>query len=287
MGCVAMTEDMPEVRFVGYPDGDRRFVPEIGLELGTFTQEPGGNFPALKWHIPLNCRGPFRPDQLANFDAEHSYTVDKYGYVKCLARTADDKPCSKQAQNRWPRCVVHGGRLHPLDKLLAETGEPETEVPMNRYQMFLAGHLTVDDLDDEELMAFGFRDAKGKLFKPKNIPRDMVTAFTRAIFDRSLDKLKTSALEAANTLAGIMADPSVDPSVRRLCAESILDRTVGKAPLLVSISANAAWETIFESISAKPLQEAIDVEFTEEKTSALPQSVMPPNTNDPETGAPL
>jgi hypothetical protein len=136
--------------------------------------------------------------------------------------------------------------------------------------MFLAKQITVEDLDDDELMSFGFRKADGKLFKPKNVPREMVTAFTKAIFDRSLDKLKTSALSAANVLSMLMVDPSVDASVRRQCAESILDRTVGKAPLLVTLSGEKPWEAIFEAISPKPLNgNYLDVE---EVATQLPAS---------------
>lgn len=258
-----MTESMPEVRYVGVPDGPKHFVPEFGIEVDTFTQEPGGRFPALRWHVPLNMRGPFRPEMLANYDSEKEYRVDKSGWVLCLDKTLEDKPCLKKAMNRYPRCTSHGGRLHPLDKLIEETGEIEALEPMNRYQQFLAKQITIDDLDDEELMSFGFRKANGKIFKPKNIPRDMVTAFTRAIFDRSLDKLKSSALQAANTLAALMVDETVEPSVRRQCAESILDRTVGKAPLLVSINTNAVWEQVFESISAVPVIDADVIEPSE------------------------
>lgn len=278
-----MTEGMPEVRFVGIPDGPKRFVPELGIEVATFTQEPGGKSPALGWHVPLNMRGPFKPNMLANFDSEYDYRVDQFGWALCCRKIKKDGvevACKRKAMNRYPRCAAHGGRLHPLDKLLTETGEPETEENMSRYQQFLAKQITVDDLDDEELMAFAFRKANGQLFRPKNIPRDMVTSFTRAIFDRSLDKLKTSALEAANTLATLMTDPSVEPSVRRQCAESILDRTVGKAPLLVSIQSAAPWETIFDAISVIPSHEVIEGDIADK---ALERPALPPDLKMPDT----
>ena len=274
-----MTEEMPEVRFVGYPDGPRKFVPEIGLELDTFTEPAGGKHPALNYHVPLNFRGPFKPEMLANFDAEYDYRVDQYGWALCCAKTQSDTACSRKAMNRYPRCVVHGGRLHPLDKLLTETGELETSEPLTRYQQFIAGQITCDDLDDEELMAFGFRKADGKIFKPKNVPRDMVTAFTAAIFARSLDKLKSSSLEAANTLVSLMSDPSVDANVRLRCATELLDRTLGKAPLVVSLNANAPWETVFESILVTP-PNVLDVE--EVPQAELTRPSLPPDVKPPE-----
>jgi len=254
-----VTDNAP-VRFVGYPDGEKVFVAEFGTEVGTFTQAPGGRHPALKHHVPLSLRGPFRAEQLANYDPTREYRTDPYGFVLCLAKTKqDDKLCIRKAVNRYPRCVVHGGRLHPMDLLVKETGEPETEATMSRYQLYLAGQITTDDLDDEELLGFGFRTPGGSIFKPKNITRDMVTAFTKELFGRSLEKLKTSSLTAAETLVSLMLDETVDANVRRQCAESILDRTLGKAPLQVSITATAPWETVFESI-AVTRQEPLDAE---------------------------
>lgn len=272
-----MNEPM-EIRFVGSPDGEQVLIPEVGLSVGTFTVPPGGNQPALNHHVPLNIRGTYRPGECANFDPDKQYRVDKLGFAMCLSTTLADELCKRKAVNRSGLCVVHGGRLHPLDRLQVETGEPETEVPLSRYQMFLVGQITVDDLDDDEIMSFGFRKADGKLFKPKNIPREMVTQFTKSIFERSLDKLKSSALEAANTLASIMVDSTVDASVRRLAAESILDRTVGKAPLLVTLNANAPWETVFEAIASKPVRDNyIEGEVVPEVTvPSLPPDVVPP-----------
>lgn len=271
--------ELGEIRFVGSPDGPSKFVAEIGLNVGTFVEPPGGTKPALNYHVPLNIRGVYRPGECANFDPDGAYRVDKLGFAMCTQYTAAEELCKRKATNRSWLCVTHGGRLHPLDRLQVDTDEPETEVPLSRYQMYLAGQITVEDLDDEEIMAFGFRKADGKIFKPKNIPREMVTAFTRSIFDRSLDKLKSSALQAANTLASIMVDSSVDASVRRLAAESILDRTVGKAPLLVSINANAPWEQVFEAIANRPLeQNYIEGEVVPDvSVPVLPPDVQPQN----------
>ena len=78
----------------------------------------------------------------------------------------------------------------------------------------------------------------------------MVQAFTKVIFDRSLDKMKGSALSAANTLAMLMEDPTVDANIRVKCATEILDRTLGKAPQLVSVTTDAPWEQVFEAIAS-------------------------------------
>ena len=247
------------IEFVGEPTGPSKYVPELGIETPTFV-EPGivpGGTPTLKHHVPVTFRGSFRPKDLANFDSNTEYRTDKYDMLLCYAKTKAGERCKRKAVNRFPRCNVHGGRLHPLDRVAVDpethnpdgTRKPDESKPLSRYQLFLAKKLTVDDLDDEELMNFGFRDANGRIFKPKNIPRDVVHTFTRGIYDRALHELKVNAVEATKTLASIMTDASVDAGIRLRAAEAILDRTLGKAPQVVAITGTAAWEEVFEGIA--------------------------------------
>ena len=238
------------VKFVGYPDGEKVFIAELGKEVGVFTQEVKTPFGCLKHHVPLNQRGPFRPQELANYDPNKEYRTNNYGYLLCYQKTAKNELCKGKAVNRWPRCGSHGGAVHPFDHIIREDKEPEDVATQTRYRQYLAGALPVEDLDDDEIMAFGFKDPKGRIFKPKNISREMVQAFTKVIFDRSLDKMKGSALSAANTLAMLMEDPTVDANIRVKCATEILDRTLGKAPQLVSVTTDAPWEQVFEAIAS-------------------------------------
>ena len=136
------------VRPVGMPDGPKVFVPEIGKEVGTFNAEPGGKVPALKHHVPLKCRGPYRPEELANYEPEKTYRTDPFGYMLCTRFTLAGERCDKRAVNRYPACTVHGGRLHPLDKLQKEIPEDKEAQELSRYQQFLAKQIDVDDLDD-------------------------------------------------------------------------------------------------------------------------------------------
>lgn len=247
-----------EVAFVGTPDGPSLYVPELGWEVGTFLVAPGGKYPALKHHVPINCRGPFRPKDLANYDAEKTYRTDKLGWMLCYSRIKSGERCNRKAVNRYPRCNFHGGRVHPLDKIVEEPKQPENGEPLklSRYQQFLAKQITVDDLDDEEVMQFGFRDERGRIFKPRNIPREVVHLFTRAIYDRALHELKINAVEATKTLASIMVDTSNEASIRLKAAEAILDRTLGKAPQVVAITGTAAWEEVFDAIGSTTREES-------------------------------
>lgn len=282
------------VQFVGTPDGPKVFVPELGWEVGTFTQEPGGKYPALKHHVPVNCRGPFRPEQLANYDPEREYRTDRFGFVMCYGKLRDgESPCNRRAVNRSNRCNFHGGRVHPLDKLVDPEADIAAENPgesLSRYQQYLAGQITVADLDDEEIMNFGFRDERtGRIFKPRNISRELVQAFTKAMYDRALDNLKSHALEATKTLATIMNDTSVDAPVRLKAAEAILDRTLGKAPQLVQLTATAPWEEIFEAIAPITREESrrrrgiVDAEVVEDQPAAELEQSTPESSSGSKT----
>ena len=268
------------VATIGKPDGPKVYVPEFGCEVATFTQEAGGVTEVLKYHVPTNMRGPFRPEQLANYDPDKSYRTDQFGYVLCYATTQSGVKCGKKAQNRTPKCPTHGGRLHPLDRVIPKESDPQ---PLSRYQQFLTKQITVEDLDDEEVLNFGFRTASGSIFKPKNIPRELVNEITKAIYDRALHEIKANAVEAAKTLATIMMDPNNDANIRLKAAESILDRSIGKAPQQLNITAGAPWEEIFESITTATREQSranrgniIDAELVAGNDEAtLPDSLLP------------
>lgn len=268
----------------GKPTGPLLYVEEFGTEVRTFDRTPTDGKPCLMYHVPFNKRGPFRPEQLSNFDENREYRTDEYGYVLCYGRKVNGELCPAKAQNRFPRCHNHGGRLHPWDRAVQKGLGGKDPSMMSRYQMFLSKMIGVDDLDDEEILNFGFRKNNGKLFKPRHIPREMVNEITRAIYDRALNEIKGNAITAAKTLATIMIDPTNDASIRLKAAEAILDRSIGKAPQTLNINAAAPWEEIFESISTVTRSESravrgdvLDVDVIgQSDANALTASPTPP-----------
>lgn len=270
---------MSNLATVGVPDGPAKFVPELGCEVGTFTKEPSTGGTVIMHHVPPSMRGPFRAKQLANYDPDKQYRTDALGYVLCYGTTTAGTRCKRKAQNFTPNCPAHGGRLHPLDQIPRDEDTIAGNAPesMTRYQQFLAKYITVEDLDDEEILNFGFRDGSGRIFKPKNIPRELVNEITKAIYDRALHEIKSNAVEAAKTLANIMMDPNNDATIRLKAAESILDRSIGKAPQQLNISAGAPWEEIFESITTA----------TREQSRAKRGNVIDADVVAPEDDAPL
>jgi hypothetical protein len=240
------------VKFAGMPSGPKLFVKELGKEVGTFLEAPGGKLPALEYHVPLNMRGPFRPDQLANYSPNYGYRVDNLGYVLCSGFTKAGEKCLKRAENRCPRCNIHGGRLHPLDQLIKvedeeNLSEREKE-SLSRYALYKAGQITVDDLDDEELATCGFRAKNGKIYKPRNIPRDLAQAFTKAIYERAQQELKAHTVKAAHTVAEIMMNKNIEPDIRLKAANTLLDRGLGKASQTITLAADSSFEQVFEGI---------------------------------------
>lgn len=260
-----------EVMLVGHPDGPVEFVNELGMEVPTFTQAPKKK--CLMWHVPLNVRGQFRPDQLANFDVDTEYRTDALGWLLCYAKSkTTEKRCKNRAVNRYPRCALHGGQVHPLDKIAEppKTAMSSDEFEsMTRYQQFQAGAITVDDLTDEELTAQGFKARNGSIYKPKNLPRELLTAFTRAIYERATQELRNGTISAAKLLVDMVEDDTVEDNLRLKAAQEILDRNLGKAAQSITVTHQAPWEAIFDRITVSNRSESrrargvLDVEAEE------------------------
>lgn len=240
------------VKTVGTPNGPEKFIPEFGCSVPTFVEPPGGKNKALTYHVPFIMRGDFRPTDLANYDSKKTYRTDELGRVLCYAVTKSENPCRRRAVNRYPRCDIHGGRLHPLDKVVdTESGSNDQETQaLSRYKQYLAGQITVDDLDDEELASCGFRAINGTIYKPRNVPRELVQAFTKAVFDRATQELRANVVRAAQTMAEIMQDKTVEPDVRLKAATTLIERNLGKTPTVVQITGQQPWEEIFDGIAS-------------------------------------
>lgn len=272
----------------GAPEGPPIFIPEFDppyQEVRTFLshqnpKNPGtgsAKRPHLNYHVPLQFRGDFRPQDLYTFPRPTPQTtpeerkelqkqfrrmlenqtppmrLDALKRVLCSQPKATGEPCSRRAQHRTipPRCEVHGGALHPLDKIKPDTSlTPEDKAQgLSRYQQFKQGFLTEDDLDDEELATASFRARNGRLVRPKDLPRNLVHAFTKAIFDRAQQELRINTVDAARTLAEIMKDKKVDPDTRLKAANSLLERNLGKPAQTITLTTQAPWEEIFSEIS--------------------------------------
>lgn len=259
---------MSALELKGTPDGPTRYVAEMGLEVGTFAQK--AEKPCLSWHVPLDKRGDFRPRDLANYNPEKTYRTDEFGKVLCYGKTKSEKLCRRKALNLFPRCALHGGALHPLDEVLTEEVDPES---LSRHAQFKAGIITVEDLDDEELAAGGFRSKNGTIVKPKNVPRDLVQGFQKAIYERAQNELKSHTVAAAKTLGRLATAPGIDDAIALRAAQDILDRNLGKAQQNVAMTIDAPWEEVFNAIGSGSREESRQARQVESSRPAIDSAI--------------
>jgi hypothetical protein len=124
-----------------------------------------------------------------------------------------------------------------------------------RYAMFLAGKITVDDLDDEELSRGQLRSLDGSFRgrPPKVVPVELVQAMRREWLNRANAKLREALLEKGiGTLVALADDPNIDAGVRLRAAQTIMERTMGKVPDKVEVVAEDPIEALFRGILNDP-----------------------------------
>lgn len=125
-----------------------------------------------------------------------------------------------------------------------------------RYALLARGEITVDDLDDEELARGRLKDKNGNWSgrPPKMIPADLANAIRKAWIGRAEEKLREALLDSGiGVLVSLANNELIDPSVRLRAAERIIERTMGKVPDRVQLSAEDPVETLFRSILSDPL----------------------------------
>lgn len=240
---------MSNVSLKGTADGREIFVPELGCKTPTFTTKSDGRYKPLAYHVPPTMRGAYRPNELANFDPEKDYRTDNLGYVLCNGVTANDIDCLRKAQNRSLYCELHGGSLHSDDKFIREDQSKSGETQaLSRYKQFLAGQITVEDLDDEELATCGFRATNGRIYKPKNVPRDLAQGFTKAIYERAQTQLRALTVDAVDTIGEIMKNNANEPDIRLKAALSVIERNLGKPTQTIAVTADKPFEEVFSDV---------------------------------------
>lgn len=152
-----------------------------------------------------------------------------------------------------------GGTRRP--KLQPGQKSIQVAVP-SRYEGFITGDLSVEDLDNEEIMRGQLRNSNGDFGgrRPNAIPREFMVAIQIEQQKRFQDGLNPLVLDALNTLQYVMqpgyrAQPGDAAKVK--AATYIIDRFAGKTPENVQLKAEVS--TRFENIANEIL---IDVDDT-------------------------
>ena len=251
---------------VGQPDGPMKFIPEFGFEVPTYLdprtdlykeKDPGKT--SLMHHIPINKRGFYKPHQTADYDPdEYDYIVDGMGWAVCTSTTAAGNPCSRRAANYSWLCGVHGGKLHPLNKIQNDdrdsmqvkgggwgnAANPEVIERMTRLQKLAQGIISVDDLDDEELARGQCRGRDGKFagLPPRQIPHGLHQRMVNELFKRADEKLQHSLINVVETMVEVANGDAYEPADRIKAATWIFERVRGKNPDVVIHSQDKPWE---------------------------------------------
>lgn len=311
----------PDYEFYGAPDGPVAIYPIVG-EVGTFTQQRADmRLPKdsgtvwLMHHVPRNCRGTYKLtdkyidqynewlDRLAEGDQGipqfevgppeqwleeerllADFRVDQNDWVLCDGSTKSGEPCKRKAVNFAGYCEAHGGKLHPLDKVVdtrraIETpkssayNNPEVQERMTRYQQFISGLISVKDLDDEELAKGQFRDRKGGFSgnPPKQIPREMHDQFVTELFERADMRLREGLVACVDTMVEVASSPVYEAKDRLKAAQWVFERVRGKAPEVHVHTQDKPWEHVFQGITGGSREESraarnvMDAEWSDEE----------------------
>jgi hypothetical protein len=124
-----------------------------------------------------------------------------------------------------------------------------------RAALFLAGKITVEDLDDDELAQGRFKAADGTFRgrPPAVIPSEMVQAMRREWLKRANARLAEALMEVGiQGMIDLAKDPLVDPAVRLRAQQMIIERTMGKVPDKIEVAAEDPVETLFRKILTDP-----------------------------------
>ena len=279
-------------RYMGQPDGPDEYIETLDRTVGTFIdpceymrlpKDSGMSW--LMYHVPRDLRGFYFPDQMpdkwkeAHPDEYEALgnRVDKRGYTLCSATTRAGTSCQRRAVNLSGKCGAHGGKLHPLDKVIhehrahlaQEAGPehgltkaiekrmtprevtPEFESRMTKWQKLLSGMISVDDLDDEELARCQCRGKDGEFHgpPPRDIPRALKDRMVKKVFERVEDQMRTSLPEMIQVLIQIAVSDVYEAADRIKAATWISERMLGKVPDKVIVAQEKPWETVLGGLA--------------------------------------
>ena len=209
-------------------------------------------------------RGMYRPDQLPDSVYEKRrgrIKVNLEGFVLCDDNNQAGFPCSNPAVNRSLKCRNHGGALHPCDKKLspatnqlglmaAAEGQAAIE-KLDRVQRFMQGFLTVEDLDDDEIVGGYVRDSNGVPINNQRIgvrfQQDMVKELAR----RMNKFLQMKLPNMLKVMTDIAESDIVEPQDRIKAAIWCSERVMGKTPdVVIHGTTGKPYESIFENLES-------------------------------------
>jgi hypothetical protein len=133
---------------------------------------------------------------------------------------------------------------------------------MTRSEALRLGFITVEDLDDEEILRgrckevanvdhngdpVAYRFPQGKA---PALPQDLYEALAAEHKKRMNEKLRQISDRALETMVEVMDDKTAEPADRFKASQYLFERVVGKTPDKVAVTVEKApWEEVFEGIA--------------------------------------
>lgn len=133
-------------------------------------------------------------------------------------------------------------------------GSQRAEVTVRgRMAQFIAGELTVADLDNEELSKGQFRADDGTFRgrPPKLIPREFHDAIVRELLQRGEAMVREAYTDAIKVFKDIAMDADAPTKDRLKAAQYLWERSAGKVPDRIEVKAQMEpWEGDVKGIVA-------------------------------------
>lgn len=254
----------PHQTFMGDPDGPLRYIESLGEEVPTFidprkdlvakSNGASANKP-VDYHIPIAKRGKYLPTQLSNYDPGIEYPLSKDGFVRCDALAATRQICQRLALNRTGRCTVHGGALHPADKLVSAHMDKSRLTPdvvnrLSRIQKVAMGIIPVSELSDEEIAKGSVREDNGQ-WATSNFKLDttIANAMKDEFFKRAAQFYRDNAFSMLEVMRDIALDDTNEARDRVVAAQFNIERVFGKTPdVLITAKTDKPFEEVFTSL---------------------------------------
>ena len=209
-------------------------------------------------------RGKYKLNSFPGILGEHRGAND---YAFCSAPRKDGGRCSGNALNYSGLCAGHGGRLHPLDKVVVDWENTP------RHMRLKYGKLDLDELDDEELSRGQVRKPDGTFSNFAQVPAEMHHEMVRRLFDRADEKMRNNLLDMVDVMTDVAKSPAYEPADRLRAAEFVFKWLRGSTPIKVELGVSKPFEDVLnavltggsrrESREARGLGEAIDAEVVD------------------------
>lgn len=258
--------------FMGEPDGPMKFIESLGIEVPTYIDprvdlrpKKGPKAPTLTYHVPWEFRGPYSPEELANYDPEREYELNKNGATRCTAinsgaggdptsRSIPGSHCARAAINRSPFCTSHGGALHPADKLFTrERGiVPSDTRKLNRLQKVELKLITVEDLTDEEIIRGAVQMDDGHYMEVSKKAQKWFANAVKSEMMRRVDKhLNAKVFDMLGVMEDMAKSDLNEARDRIDSAKWWIERVIGKTPdVLITNKTDKPFESMMTDVTS-------------------------------------